>query len=336
MGSRWTTDRPARVWARRRIGSIALAVALGVLAPRAMAQSPEQLKAARELFQEAFKDEQEKRYPEALEKFQRVAKVKESASVRYRIATVLVAMGRLREARDMYRAVSASKASLPPNDQPIADSAAEKATELDRRTPKLALRVQDGAPPDVRVTVDGAPVPASTTPRAIELDPGDHVVLATARGAAPSEQTVTLADGAGEVPHTVTFTPEKSVLPEPAPVPERSNVVPWIAIGGGAALLTVGTVLLIVREGTIDDIKTACPGNVCLPSRRDEIESDRDRAQLFGPLGGALAVVGLAAVGAGVYLLVRSPSASTPGKGASVAPLRLTPRLGGTGLVLAF
>jgi len=80
-----------------------------LVASRSFAQSPEELKAARELFQEAFKDEQEKRYADALEKFQRVAKVKESASVRYRMATVLAAMGRLREARDMYRALSATR-----------------------------------------------------------------------------------------------------------------------------------------------------------------------------------------------------------------------------------
>src|SRR5205085_8512487 len=70
----------------------------------AHAQTNEELQAARELFQEAYKDEQEKRYDVALEKFRRVAAVKESAQVRYRIASVLESMNRLREARDAYRA----------------------------------------------------------------------------------------------------------------------------------------------------------------------------------------------------------------------------------------
>jgi hypothetical protein len=328
MGFRsMTGSSSAFAWGQRRIGPVAIVMAIGLLAPRGWAQSPDELKAARELFQDAFKDEQEKRYPEALEKFQRVAKVKESASVRYRIATVLAEMGRLREARDMYRALAAQKASLPANDQPTADSGAEKAAELDARIPRLAVRVQD-PPPDVRVTVDGAPVPISTTPRSFELDPGEHVVAATAQGVAPSEKTITLADGGGEVQHTVTFARDGA---GPGASWSKNTTLPWIAIGGGAALTAAGTILLIVREGTIDDIKDACPGNVCPPGRRNEIEDDRDQAKLFGPLGGVLAVVGLVAVGAGVYLLVRSPSGPPKARAH-----HLTPRLGGMSALLTF
>ena len=316
---------------KRRPGALVLAVAIGVgtglFAPRAFAQSPEELQAARELFQEAFKDEQEKRYPDALEKFERVAKVKESASVRYRIATVLVAMGRLREARDMYRALAAAKPSLPPSDQETADSAAERAVEIHGRIPKLALRVQDNPPPDVRVTVDGAPVPISTTPRTIELDPGDHVVAATARDSMPSEETITLTSGGGEVAHTVTFTPEKSPLASFA----SDKTVPWVAVGAGALLAVTGVALLVAREGTVDDIKAACPGNVCPTNLRADIEADRDRAQLFGPLGGALTVVGLAALGAGVYFLLRPPAAAQ-----KATTHLVTPKLGGMRLAFTF
>ena len=227
----------------------------------------------------------------------------------------------------MYRALASAKPSLPPSDQEIADSAAERAAELDRRIPKLALRVQDNPPEDVRVTVDGAPVPVSTTPRAIELDPGDHVVSATARGSAPWEQTVRLDDGAGEVTQTVTFTPEK-----PAPHGgSTKSIVPWIAVGGGAALLVTGSVLLLLREGLIDDIETACPGNVCPTRFRDAVESDRDEAKLFGPLGGAFALAGLVAIGAGVYMLVSAPPASPAATTRTVRPT-----LGGVRLALTF
>ena len=317
--------------AKRKSGAFALSLAVamgaGLLSPRAFAQSPEELQAARELFQEAFKDEQEKRYPDALEKFERVAKVKESASVRYRIATVLVAMGRLREARDMYRALAAAKSSLPPSDQETADSAAERAAELHRRIPKLAVRVQDNPPADVRLTVDGAPVPVSTTPRVIELDPGDHVIAATARDSQPYEQTISVTDGGGEVAHTVTFTPERGPLTSIS----SDKTLPWVVLGAGAALAVTGGALLVAREGTIDDIATACPGNVCPTSLREEIEADRDRAHLFGPLGGALSIVGLAAMGAGAYFLLRSPAA-----GQKATTHLVTPKLGGMRLALTF
>lgn len=318
---------------RFRTNALAAAavVAVSLLATHAPAQTEEELKAARELFQEAFEDEQEQRFSDALDKFRRVAKVKESPSVRYRIATVLASMGRLREARDMYRALAAAKTSLPASEQEIADSAAERAAELDRRIPKLAVRLPDDPPPDVRVTIDGAPVPVSTTPRAIELDPGGHVVSATARGSAPYEQTVTLSEGGGEVPHTVTFTRASSGDATGPAVTEKSNTLGWIAVGGGAALLATGSVLLAVREGLIDDIETACPNNVCPVRLRDAVESDREDAKLFGPLGGALAVTGLVAIGAGIYMLVRSPSSAPAATTRTVRPT-----LGGVRLALSF
>lgn len=320
--------------ARRLLGALAMALATSALAPRALAQTTEELQAARELFQEAFADEQQQRYPEALEKFQRVAKVKESASVRYRIATVLMAMGRLREARDLFRALAADKSALPPSDQEISDSAAERSAELDRRIPRLALRLEDNPPEDVHVTIDGAPVPVSTTPRPIELDPGEHLVVATGRGSAPSEQKITLADGAGEVPYAVTLEPARSPEQEPPPS-ERGATLGWAAIGGGGVLFVTGAVLLLAREGAIGDIEGACPGGVCPTSRRTDVESDRSRAELFGPLGGALAVVGLAAAGAGVYLLVRS-GGSTATPAPAKAAVSLAPALGGARLALTF
>ena len=73
---------------RARLFGLGLVVALSAGGRGALAQqkdpSPDELSAAREMFQDAYKDEQEKRYAQALEKFQRVAAVKESASVRYR------------------------------------------------------------------------------------------------------------------------------------------------------------------------------------------------------------------------------------------------------------
>lgn len=284
--------------------SLALALAIACVPAPVFAQSPDELKAARELFQEAFKDEQDKHYPEALEKFQRVAKVKESASVRYRIATVLAAMGRLREARDMYRALAAAKPSLPPSDHETSDSAAEKAAELDKRIPKLALR----APPDARVTVDGAPVPTANTAGPIELDPGEHVIAATAPGARPYQNTVPLVDGGGETSHVVALAKEPS--PTTPSGGRKDTTLGWVAIGGGSAFVLAGAGFLLAREGAIDDMERSCPSNVCPTSTRSQVEDARSRAELFGPLGAAFGIIGLAAVGVGVYLLVRPHSRS--------------------------
>jgi len=274
----------------------------------------DELKAARELFQDAYRDEQEKRYAQALEKFQRVAAVKESASVRYRIGSVLEGLGRLREARDSFRALAASKPNLTKPEQDIADNAAERAHLLDKKIPRLVLKLQPNPPADARVSIDGAPVPASTAPRAIELDPGEHHILASSPTSKLTESKVTLTEG-GEVEVMVSLEPNAPTAPPPVEKPieptHRNNTLAYVAIGAGAALIATGAVLLAVREGDVSDIKKACGADGACPAGVDmsDLNSKHDQAALFGPLGIGLGVVGLAAAGTGIFLLVRKPSA---------------------------
>lgn len=312
--------------------AVCLVVAVSIVdTSAALAQSSDELKAARELFQDAFKDEQAGRYPDALAKFRRVAQVKESTSVRYRIASVLAEMGRLREARDLFRALAASRGALAAADQETADSAAEKALSLDRKIPKLALRLAEGAPVDVRVTVDGAPVVVTATARVVELDPGDHLVAASVRGSPASETTVSLPESAGEVPHVIDVErrPEGGESSLPSAPATKSPVVGWVTLGGGVALVTGAAIFLGLREGAIGSIEDSCPGGVCPSSRRAAVESDRDRAELFGPVAGTLGLVGLVAIGAGVYLLARTPT-SAPSTATFLAPFHQGLRLGST------
>jgi len=325
---------------RRRPAKRAVAAVLAVVAlagaPAARAQTADQLKAARELFQEAYKDEQEKRFDAALEKFQRVARVKESAAVRYRIASVLDALGRLREARDAFRALAASKPSLPAAEQEIADSAAERALALDKRIPRLVLRLDAKWPADARMTVDGAPVPASSTSsRIVEVDPGDHVVAVSSSTTRTVETRVAVADG-GEVSHTIAVpeehraaVPPAAVSPAPSEEP-RANGAPdrtlgYVALGAGGALVVTSAILLAVRSGDIDDLRAACPGDVCPGARRAELESTHDRAELFGPLALGAGLAGLAALGVGGYLVLR-PGAAAPTSSAPHTSVVFGPR----------
>ncbi|MDB5216116.1 MAG: hypothetical protein JWO86_4043 [Myxococcaceae bacterium] len=295
--------------------------------PPSSSQAPapateQQLKVAREMFQDAYKDEQEKRYAQALEKFQRVAAVKESASVRYRIGSVLESLSRLREARDAFRALAASKPNLTQPETEIADNAAERAHLLDKKIPRVLLRLQPNPPADARVSIDGAPVPASTTPRAIELDPGEHHILASSPTSLASESKVTLAEGR-EVEVMVVLESNAPASKPPPPVAEppppvasapRDNTLAFVALGAGGALVVTGLVLLGIREGDISDINKACGSDgTCPAAQQSSLQSSHDQAALFGPLGIGMAVVGLAAAGTGVYLLLRrAPAAEAP------------------------
>lgn len=310
---------------RGRFIAIGVALAVTTSSVEAVAQSrnvpsPPDLKTARELFQEAYKREQEGRFAEALETFRRVAIVRESASVRYRIASVLESLGRLREARDAFRALAAAQRSLPTNEQEISESAAERADGLDKRIPRIVLKLEADPPADARVTIDGAPVPASTEPRHVELDPGEHVVRATAPTARPSESRVTLTEG-GEVAMTVVLerivpverSEPVALAPAPAAPPAASNSLAYVALAAGGVLLVTGSVLLFVRESNIDDLNDQCSGGACPLSKKSELESTRDQAELFGPLGIGIGIAGLVVAGTGALFLVARGAARSAG-----------------------
>jgi hypothetical protein len=93
----------------------------------------------------------------------------------------------------------------------------------------------------------------------------------------------------------------------------------------------------VAREGAIDDIKTLCPNPAACPrSHESEVRDKEDQANLFLPLGVGLTVVGAAAAGLGVYMLVKKPSgdAAAPPPSSGAATLRLSPAwVRGGGLV---
>lgn len=295
-----------------KLGVFVLACALAHAPSVARAQTQEELKQARELFQEAYKDEQEKRYAEALEKFRRVAAVKETPAVRYRIGATLEGSGKLREARDTFRALAAAKDQLKPDEKEIAASAAERVVDIDRRMPKLVVTARN--PPEaMRLFVDGVPVGVSAQGSEVEIDPGDHVVAATAPGHVAFEEHVSVQEGA-RVSLEVVMTKETPSKDEPPPpTTGRNRTLGFVALGAGAALAVAGSALLVVREGDIDDIETICPNGACPSSRRADVEDARDRASTFGPLGVGLLAGGIVAAGVGIYFLARPgapPSAS--------------------------
>lgn len=315
------------------VHALALATTLAAATPRvAFAQTDTELKAARELFQEAFKDEQEKRYDVALEKFRRVAEVKESAAVRYRIASVLEALGRLREARETFQAIADDKDRLASSELAIAKSAGERAAALDKRLTRLTLSIQD-PPADLKVTVDGQEI-AKPQEGPIVLDPGEHVVVATSSGARPFESRVKLAEG-GEVTLGISLEsraapdPHEPSTPPPAEERKPDRTLAIVSLAGGGALVVLSGVLLAVREGKIGDLEEACPNNVCPTARRDELEGTRDDAQLLRPLAIGSAVLGVAAAGVGAYLLLKpappAPAASDEPKAAARDRARRAP-----------
>lgn len=275
---------------------------------------------ARKTFTAAYADERAGHFAEALEKFRGVQRVKDTTSVRYRIAACLDALHKVQNARDGYLAV---EEVAKPEDAAVVESSKKRARELEAQLGELALRVE-GADPEKRVSIDGMEKPLKDGSIVVFLDPGEHRITYEPRGEAAvvtpisvdaGRRTVLVLNRSGSKANTA-----PTAAPSPPPESRPSDAAPAggsttlgiVGIVTGTALLVGSAVAFAVRESAISDIETTCPGNRCPKSSESDIVSDRSRAKAMLPIAAITGGLGLVALGGGVYFLVRPTAA--PGK----------------------
>jgi hypothetical protein len=307
--------------AARPFAAVAALCSLSLASAPSRAQTEDELASARRLFTEAVGDQEAKRYDSALEKFRRVASVRNTANVRYRIASCLDALGHLAEALGDYE----QAARLGETDRSAVDAvraASARAAQLDRLVPRLVLVLPPDAPPQTEIRVDDVTIDAASLRDALPLDPGHHTIAATAPGDAPFRTGVTLPEGS-RVSISVTLVPEPGGASEPAPTGGATAEVPappppphpaghgapvgaWVAIGLGGALAAGSVVSFVLRASNLSTLDRDCAaagsGLSCPQSRQDEVSSARNAAQVQGPLGIGLAASAVVATGLGVWL----------------------------------
>ncbi len=290
------------------MAAVLILAAWGSGRAHAQTQTPADLAAGRQLFVEALADEEHGRFADAVTKYKRVLTVRDTPNIRYRIGASLEHMGKLVQASESYAAaVRGGNASGSSADGEVARAAQARLDALSPKIAHLTVRL-DAPPPGAEITVDGEPAAAQQGAAELAVDPGAHVVAATAPGSRPFRASVDLTEGArAEVP----------VVLEPlAPAAAETKVTtthPYRTVGvvtasAGGLLLVAGVVVLTLRGGAIADLKDACPGGACPSSQRDDLQSKHDRAQTEGPLGVALVGAGVAAAAAGVVLMLLTGS----------------------------
>jgi hypothetical protein len=332
--------------------AIVLALASSFAAP-ARGQTDDALAEARKLFAEAVADEDANRYETALEKFRHVESVKDTANVRYRIATCLEALGRRAEALSNYHAA----VQLAEGDKAadVGRESAAHAAQLDRIVPHLSIVVPPDAPPDTRVRVDDAPIDADALKSPIPLDPGMHSIAADAPGRVPYRTGVKLPEGGGTVAISVALDPVASsaaVDPgnpttgsspangalqtggtwppseQPPHAPPSTLAVVLLGVGGA---LAVGSIVSFALQGSnLGTMNSDCAhppaplpasGTLkCPQAKQSEVDGARNAASVEGPLGWGLAIGGVAALGTGAWLLLR-PRPAQEARGVQVMPL---------------
>jgi hypothetical protein len=148
-----------------------------------------------------------------------------------------------------------------------------------------------------------------TADQATRFDPGKHILRIEAKGYRTIEREVELAERGGVIKLNLRLEKEgqqgvtEPPPPPPPKVPEgRTLFVPaMVSFGVGAASLAAGAFTGAMSFSRADVLKNQCSSNGrCPPSARATI----DEGQLLGNISTATFIVGGAAVGAGVVLLI--------------------------------
>ena len=150
---------------------------------------------ARPLAEKGFLAYRDGRYADAVELFQQAESEYHAPSHVLFIARGLQRLGRLVEAQRSYHALISERLPdyAPEQFHEAQREGRSEAGELDKRVPRLLLRVQ-GAGAGARLSIDGAEWQALRDD--IALDPGEHDVAVKSDDGREASQRITLAEGA--------------------------------------------------------------------------------------------------------------------------------------------
>lgn len=297
--------RPAFVRAAAGLCAAALAASPAV----ASAQSAKDLAAARQAFKDGEDAEGKGDLTVAVTKYRQALAVKATPQLYLRIGAVEEKLGRLVDALASYTKGLEKASSLPA----VAKIAKEQVEALRLRVPLVTLSVPK-APPDLVVTLDGAPVALGSLGAELPVDPGVHRVHAQAPGFLSRDQAFTAAER-GRTKLVLELLPSSPAAPPPPP-PPPSKLPGILVTAGGAAFVVGGVALLAASYAKDSAIDAQCHGSArdkCPLSQQGQITSEVHTANALRFSGIGMGVVGAAGAATGIYLLVRKPAPTTTG-----------------------
>jgi hypothetical protein len=201
---------------------------------------------------------------------------------------------------------------------------ADARTELDALQPRLAwLTVSVSGPDTPAITIDRIHLPDAAVGAARATNPGKHAIRVRAPGYESEARTVTLAEGERRLVEiallplpgdSLAAEPQPS-QPEPPTIPKKSGseiesgpsgtrrALVYAAFAAGGAGLIVGGLTGAMALHEKAELESACSGDICPASERDDIE-DYHRLGIASGIGLGIAAIG---IGTGVTLLLTEP-----------------------------
>jgi hypothetical protein len=276
--------------------------------PSSAAASPvdAQIQAARELFQQAEKDEDAGLWSDALVKFKRVAEVKSTAGVRYHEALCEEHLGQIATAFTDY--TSAENQARAEGAQDVLRLVGKQIKDLGPRVPRLTVHVVPDVA-DAQVKLDGVPVAHALLGVAMPVDPGVHRIDAEAPGRQATSATVTVLERDATVLDVALTAPAPLPSPLPLPVapavgtgpqvPGPSSSPPTAALAttiGAVALAGGGVAAFLLAGNAQAGGQRDCAAVVSTSAGACDSERTTVRAWDFSAAGMWVGAAGLAAV----------------------------------------
>jgi hypothetical protein len=317
---------------------VATCLAFASAAPPAHAQADADRATARALGQDGESALASKDFKRAEDDFRRADSLVHAPTLMIGLARALAAQGKLVAAQEAYQRIL--RDGVPPAAPAVFAKALKEAKkEVQDVEPRLggmtiSVRATGGGDvAGVAVVLDADPVSSASLGVRRLVDPGAHVVRASAPGYKPAEIQVKVPEG-GSVDAPLSLdkdaaspVPPADAAATPAPVSaapplaQGASPLPWVAFGLGAAGLGVGVVAGVLALGKHSDLAKSCTGGTCGPAQQGELDSYHSLA-LISTVGFIVAGVGAAG---GVTLLLVQPKAES---GPATGGLRITPVLG--------
>lgn len=254
-----------------------LAAAVALTPALALAQPAAPDAQARAAFDRGIADVDAGRFANAVAAFEESYRLRPAAVVLYNLASAYSRLGRHQQAIATYERYLAEGGARLPADR--VQSVQARIAELRRDLPVVVLRVR---PTPFTLTVDGRA--QTVTGDELPLDPGSHLLVATAPARAPQQREVQLAPGARvtwdvelvaeaaapATPVVATAAPaETAAAPAPTPHPpqerapaatETSITSRWWFWTGIGVVVAGGTLAALGASGAFDTVQAPVGG----------------------------------------------------------------------------
>jgi len=327
---------------RRLLLATPVLIALGAVAPAALAQNASDQAVARTLFDEGARLYAAGSYAEACTKLEASYHLFAGIGTRGKLAECYEKVGRTASAWAMYREVVALAGKA--GDEGRQRVATERAAALEPTLSHLTVVLSPASDaPGLAVKRGGEPVERGAMGTPVPVDPGTLSFEISAPGRITKTIDVKVAAGAAttfDVPAL-----DAAPAPPPAPATTDANIAPasaepapaantWqrptglVVAGVGVATAAVGGILALVAKSSYD---SAFSGGHCDHASHtcdSTGQSQTDGARSQANIGGVLLGVGVALVAGGGVLFFTAPHAAPTTTGIHLIP-ELGPRTAG-------